>query len=66
MPRENVQLSTNLSMPLAFDGSERRSVTSYERELTGHRATEVQLRRPSPSTRLFLLKGMRRSASRRS
>jgi two-component system, sensor histidine kinase PdtaS len=44
VPRENVQLSTNLSIPVAFDGSERRSVTSYERELTGHRATEVRLR----------------------
>jgi two-component sensor histidine kinase len=34
VPRQNVQLSTNLSMPLAFDGYERRSVTSYEREVT--------------------------------
>jgi two-component sensor histidine kinase len=44
MPRENVQLSANLSMPLAFDGSERRTVASYERELSEHRDTEIRLR----------------------
>jgi two-component sensor histidine kinase len=55
MPRQNVQLSTNLSMPLAFDGSERRSVTSYERELTGHGSTEIRLRQALAQHQILLV-----------
>ena len=44
MPRENVRFSTNLSIPPAFDDSERRTIASYEHELTEHRDTEIRLR----------------------
>jgi two-component system, sensor histidine kinase PdtaS len=44
MLRENVQISTKLSMAPVFEGPERRTLASYERELTEHRDTEIRLR----------------------
>jgi hypothetical protein len=55
MPRDNVQLSTILSMPRVFDSSERRTVASYERELTEHRNTEIRLRQALAQHQILLV-----------
>ena len=39
-----------------FESRERRTVASYERELTRHRRTEIGLGRSSPATRRCLVK----------
>ena len=45
MPLGNVPFSTHVSMLLGFEGPQRRTVASYERELAAHRATESELRK---------------------
>lgn len=54
MPRENI-LSTNLSMPLAFDVSRRRTVVGDECQLTGNGDTETRLRQALAEHRTLLV-----------
>ena len=49
--------SNENSLPhVIFESRERRTVASYERELTKHRLTEIGLRELSPAKRRCLVK----------
>jgi len=45
MPRTNVPLSADVSLPRGLEGPEWRTIANYQRELAEHRATEIRLRK---------------------
>ncbi|MDP1966705.1 MAG: sensor histidine kinase [Reyranella sp.] len=45
MPRTNVPLSADVSLPPGLESPEWRTIANYQRELAEHRATEIRLRK---------------------